>query len=536
VIAGQVMIAAATRELEVADAVGLANGRVVDAGRRDEVIARAAPDADVVDAGAQAVVPGLHDFHLHLVGMARARMEMQLDDAVTPEVMVQRVTDGAATARPDTWLRGRGWPESAFDVATPARLADALAGRPALLYSHDTHSAWASPAAMQRAGLDADTPDPAGGRLERDAAGRLNGILRERATDLVERVAERAGGDEVLTALDGVVSELAAWGVTSVTDAGDTTADNGTGRYAVLGDRASLLLTAAQRLDGRLRAWIGFPAAAMKDAARLGIRSGDGVPGTRTMRFGWAKAYLDGALGSRTAALFEPYECGEHADAGIVRLSPDELDRLLATAHASGISMAMHAIGDAAVAAALDALERAGERRGDGLPHRIEHLQLLRASDVPRLAALGVAASVQPVHCAADRPAMEACWSSRLERAYPWRSMLDAGVLLASGSDAPIESPNPWLAIHAAVHRSNPGDVADWQPAQALKPWEALRAATLGAAQASGRTAIGHLRPGARADLAVLNVPLETILAADERLAGVRSELTIVDGTVVHQS
>jgi hypothetical protein len=131
---------------------------------------------------------------------------------------------------------------------------------------------------------------------------------------------------------------------------------------------------------------------------------------------------------------------------------------------------------------------------------------------------------------------MEACWSSRLERAYPWRSMLDAGVLLASGSDAPIESPNPWLALHAAVHRSHPGDEADWQPAQALQPWEALRAATLGAAQAAGRKAIGHLRPGARADLAVLNVPLATVLAADERLAGVRSELTIVDGTVVHRS
>jgi hypothetical protein len=536
VVTGQVLVAASSRELETAEAVGLAGGRVVDAGTRQHVIERAIPSAELLEVGPRAVVPGIHDFHLHLVGMARARLEVQLDGAVTPDEMVGRVATACAALGAGAWLRGRGWPESAFDGATPARLAEALGSRPALLYSHDAHSAWASPAALRLAGVDGGTPDPPGGRLEHGADGAPNGILRERATDLVERVAGRTGGEEVMTSLETVLAELAGWGVTSVVDAGDTTPDNGAGAYAALGDRASFLLEARDRLDGRLRVAIGFPAAAIGAAARLGIRSGDAVPGTRTLRYGWAKAYLDGALGSRTAALFEAYECGDRGDTGIVRLTPDELHGTLAAARESAISVAMHAIGDRAVSAALDALERSPGSSPEGPPHRLEHLQLVRRRDAVRLARLGVTASVQPVHCASDRPAMEACWSSRLDRAYPWRSLAEAGVLLASGSDAPIESPNPWLGVFAAVHRRFPGETADWQPAQALEPWEALSAATIGAARAAARGSLGHLRPGARADLAVLNVPLETLLAADERLADVRADLTLVDGHEVHRS
>jgi predicted amidohydrolase YtcJ len=380
--------------------------------------------------------------------------------------------------------------------------------------------------------------DPAGGRIERGPSGLPTGVLRETATDLVESVAERLRGEPLVGALDEVIADLAGMGITGVTDAGDTTPENGTGAYAALGDRASLLLAAAERLDGRLRMAVGFPAAAIGAAGGLGLRTGANLPGMATIRAGWAKAYADGALGSRTAALFEPYTCPPF-DSGILRLQPEHLDELLESAEAAGIGLAVHAIGDRAAAAVLDALERRppANREGVSPPHRIEHLQLLRPRDRRRLARLDVTASMQPVHCAADREHVERCWADRAGLAYPWRSLRDAGVRLAFGSDAPIETPNPWSGMFAAVHRRHPGDgTADWQPGEALEPAAALAGYTSGPAAASGRQEEGNLRPGAAADVAVLDIGLEALLSADERLAAARSMLTLVGGRELHRA
>ncbi|MGH2382192.1 MAG: amidohydrolase family protein, partial [Candidatus Limnocylindria bacterium] len=194
-------------------------------------------------------------------------------------------------------------------------------------------------------------------------------------------------------------------------------------------------------------------------------------------------------------------------------------------------------IGDRAVAAALDAVARAAPRQ-PGVPRdRIEHVQLLRPSDAARFAELGVVASVQPIHAAADRDLVEAAWAGRRDDAYAWRSLASAGSLLAAGSDAPVESVNPWLGIFAALHRRFPDDArGDWRRDQALTVTEALSAYTLGPAQAIGAADEGHLRIGARADLAVLSVSLEELLRADETLAQVRSDMTIVDGREIHRS
>jgi predicted amidohydrolase YtcJ len=364
----------------------------------------------------------------------------------------------------------------------------------------------------------------------------MTGVLRETATDLVEAVAGRLGGKALAPALDETLAELAAWGITAVTDAGDTTAENGSGRWAGLGDRASRLLAAAPRLDGRVRLTVGVPAEAIEAAAELGLATGAPIDDATTVRAGWAKAYADGALGSRTAALFEPYTCPPR-DTGILRLEPEVLDDLLSRSRRSGIGLAVHAIGDRAAAAVLDAIDRA-DPVGHGLPpHRIEHLQLLRAEDRPRLARLDVTASIQPVHCAADRAQVDRCWRDRAELAYPWRSLADGGVRLAFGSDAPIETPNPWQGVFAAVHRRLPGDrTRDWRPGQALSPVEALAGYTTGPAAAGGHADEGHLRPGALADLAVLNVSLAALEAADERLGEARSMLTLVGGTEVHRA
>jgi predicted amidohydrolase YtcJ len=274
----------------------------------------------------------------------------------------------------------------------------------------------------------------------------------------------------------------------------------------------------------------------MGAAAERGLRTGMPLEGARTLRFGWAKEYADGALGSGTAALHEPRSCGD-ADPGILRVEPEELDRLFVAGRRAGIGLAIHAIGDRACSTVLDAASRAPQRPSDVPRDRMEHAQLIGPDDAPRFAELGVVASVQPIHAAADRDLVEACWRGRQERAYAWRSLVATGAHLAAGSDAPVEAVNPWLGIFAAVHRRLPSDArGDWRPDQALTAVEALSAYTLGPARAIGAADEGHLRAGARADLAVLSCSLETLLAADERLADVRSILTLVDGVETHSA
>ena len=320
-------------------------------------------------------------------------------------------------------------------------------------------------------------------------------------------------------------------GITGATDAGDYTARGGFGRYAALGDSFSNLSAAA--LEGRVRLTIDLPGDAISAASGLGLRTVAALDDTR--RVGWAKVYADGALGSRTAALFEPYSCSP-GDRGIMRVTPTELDALLGGGRAAGIGLAIHAIGDRAVAEVLDAYQRAGTRPAALPPDRIEHAQLTRPVDRSRFAALDVTASMQPLHCPSDRAAVEACWAGRTEDAYAWRSLAAAGARLAFGSDAPIEPPDPWLGMFAAVHRRYPHESQAWHPTEAVDIAAALSAYTLGPARALGRRDEGHLRPGALADLAILDTDLTTLLAGDERLAAVRSTLTLVAGRESHRS
>ncbi len=536
VLLGQVLVSSSPKGIRSAEAVGLADGRVIASGGRTDVLSTAGPGAAIHDFGSAAIVPGLCDFHLHLVGMARARREVRLDQARSGDAILAAMADAADRLPADGWLRGRGWQDVVLAATDLARLDAVIGQRPALVYSHDGHSAWASPAALAAAGVTGSTPDPAGGRVERDARGQPTGVLRERAVDLIDPVAGGLTGRELDDALRETVAELAALGITSAVDAGDATADGGNGRYAALGDRASVLLE-SDAIDGRLRLAANMPADAIGDAARQGLRTGDAVDGRQTVHIGWAKVFVDGALGSRTAALFEPYTCGEPGDAGIARLAPDELDGIVMAARDADIGLAIHAIGDRGAAMVLDALARGPARTTSVPPDRMEHLQLLRPDDVDRLAAADITASIQPVHCASDRDLVERCWADRAARAYPWRDLQRSGTRLAFGSDAPIESPNPWLGMFAALHRRFPGDgQPDWQPQQALGVAAALAGYTSGPASAGGWPDRGHLRPGAHADLAVLNISLDDVLRGDDAMAAAQSFLTLLGGVETHRA
>ena len=531
-IRGRIVVVARPAGLETADAIGIADGRVVAVGDWDDVRHAGRAGARIVDAGEAAVIPGLHDFHVHLVGLARSRRAVRLDDARDGREVAQRLARAAAEAPVGAWITGRGWNEAQLASGTAA-LQAAVGERPAFLGSHDGHSAWASAAALNLAGLGPTTPDPAGGRIGRDEHGQPTGLLRETALDLVAAHVSRLQGDQLRAPLDETLRELAGLGITGATEAGDYTDENGIGADAAFGDSYSSLTDLSDLVEGRLRLTLGIPADGIAAAADRGLRTGMPLDGHGSMRFGWAKEYADGALGSGTAALLAPRTCGE-GDAGILRVSAEELDALLAASRPAGIGMAIHAIGDRAAREVLDAIERASQRMA-GVPNdRMEHAQLLQSADVPRFAGLGVTASIQPIHAAADRDLVESCWDGRQDGAYAWRRLVSAGALLAAGSDAPVESVNPWLGLFSAVHRRLPTDRRDdWRPAQALSLSEALAAYTLAPARAIGAADEGHLRIGARADLAILSVDPDSLLAADEDFVGVRSELTLVGGREV---
>jgi len=530
VVRGEVVLAAEPGGLVTAEAIGIAGGRVVSAGRATDVLDGAAAGAEVVDARESAVIPGLHDFHLHLVGLARVRDRLILDDAPDGAALLGRIRAAAATLENDAWVTGRGWSEAQLASVATGALDDAVGGRPAFFSSHDGHSGWASSAALRRAGIGPDTVDPDGGRIERDEHAAPSGVLRETALELVSTLVPLSQGAALADALDATLRDLASLGITGASEAGDYTDDGGIGADAPLGDSYSSLTDLGDVVDGRIRMTLGIPADAVSSAAERGLTTGTRLAGRSTMRFGWAKEYADGALGSGTAALFAPKSCGD-PDAGILRVAPEQLDDLFRRARASRISPAIHAIGDRAVATVLDAAERAGPALA-GVPNdRIEHVQLLRSDDAGRFAQLNVTASVQPIHAAADRDLVEACWDGRQGGAYAWRALARAGAHLAAGSDAPVESVNPWVGIFAALHRRLPSDDrADWRPAEALTIEEALRAYTLGPATAIGAPDEGHLRPGARADVAILSHGLDVVRSGDARLGEVRSLRTLVAG------
>jgi predicted amidohydrolase YtcJ len=538
VVSGDVVVAATPAGLETVEAIGIGGGRVVAAGRRDEVADVAGPGARFVDAEG-VVVPGLHDAHLHLAGLARHRVEVALDGAPDFAEIVERVATAARRAPPDAWVLGRGWTERTMDRSSLEQLDAACDGRRAWLSSHDGHSAWVSSSALELAGVGVSTADPPGGRIERRSDGTPNGILRETARDLVEPVVVRPRGEELAPALSATLDDLASLGLTGATDMGAYTTDKGRGRYAGLGDDFSAIAELFDDLDGRLRLALGFPASALLSGAvqdaelTTGAALGEGT----TVRVGWAKAYADGALGSRTAALFAPYTCGDADDRGILRLEPDVLDEIAAAAREARVALAVHAIGDRTVAAVLDALERAGPPAEGVPPDRIEHAQLVRPIDRLRFAALNVLASMQPIHAPADRSMVEECWAGREENAYAIGTLAASGARLVFGSDAPVESVNPWHGVLAAVRRRLPGEPdPGWRPEEGIDIGAALFAYTLAPAAALGSVDVGHLWQGAAADLAVLDIGLDALREAGDELAGARSVLTLVGGREVYRS
>jgi predicted amidohydrolase YtcJ len=515
----------------VTAAVGIVGNRIVAVGANDIAILAAGPNAELIDLGGRAALPGFIDAHVHFLGYSHDRQRVRLDRAASiPEIQLL-VREQAAQTPTGAWVVGRGWDRNLWPAGTvPTRQAldAAVPDRPVSLLSRDVHAVWANTRALELAEIDADTPDPSGGRIVRAADGSPTGVLLESAGEQVRALSSRPALSESIAVAETALAALSRVGLTSVCN--------------FEGVEATRVLRA---LDGdgrlRLRVSMGLTRAGLAHAAGFGLGTGFG---SERLRIGLLKLFADGALGSGTAAMLEPYADAQAnqtaGDRGIATIEKDELIDLMRQAREAEIGVATHAIGDAAVRLVLDAAEvvRADKHPGAASQIlRVEHAQLVHPDDIPRFARLNVVASMQPLHATSDMRVADRRWGARCRTAYAWRSLLDAGARLAFGTDCPVEPPNPLLSIHAAVTRQLPGDdpPGGWYPEQRLSVAEAIYAYTAGSADALGlRGDVGVLAPGSLADIAVLDADPYTV--DPSRLAAIAVEMTVFDGDIIYQA
>lgn len=445
------------------------------------------------------VLPGLHDAHIHLGALAEAKLGVDLGGCASREEALARVGDYAATLPADRWVLGRGWYNDAWrnDPRFPSRreLDGVAGGRPAVLFRKDGHSAWASSAALAVSGVGSTTPDPDGGVIDRDGDGEPTGILREAAMALVEKAVPQPGEGELDNAMRATLADLIRNGITSVHSMDQVE------HFASL-----------QRLHRTgelpLRVSYNIPVRELEAVERLRLQSG---LGDAWLRIWGIKAFLDGSLGSRTAHMLD--------GTGVALYEPGELAEIARRCARSRLNVCWHAIGDAAVRRALDALQPLAGA-WDAWRPRIEHAQCVQPEDWDRFREAGVIASMQPVHAVADRELADREWPEVTPYAYAWRALESAGAVLAFGSDAPVETADPLAGIAAATTWRQE---AGWHPELAISRQSAIRAYSAGAAFAAGmERELGALVPGQWCDLTVV----------DEG----RVTATIVAGQVLWQS
>ena len=476
-----------------AHALALARGRVV-ATDRAALDWRGAPDVAIEDMNGALVVPGLTDAHIHLMWYAQGLRELDLRD-LDREATLAAIAAKAAESEPGAWITGRGWDQNIWkDTAYPsAAELDRVAPRHCvMLNAKNGHAIVANSLAMAAGGVTADTVDPEHGRVERDVRGDPTGMFFEDAMAYVGRAKPRPGLSELVDLIDEAQGNLMARGIT--------------GGHDVDGNPAFGAIQELKR-QGRLRIRVVkyVRLEALDGVIDAGLRSG---LGDDQLRLGGLKLFADGALGARTAAMFEPYE-EEPDNLGMLTLAPDRLMEISQRAAANGLALAIHAIGDRTNRIVLDVLE-AVQSIDPSLRHRIEHVQLIDRADQTRLGHSGIVASMQPIHAIHDQRMADRYWGDRSAQAYAWRSIQDAGATLAFGSDCPIEIFDPFLGLYAAVSRRSETDgypgADGWYSEQRLTLTESLRAFTWGGAYAAGlEDRLGCLAPGYHADLIVLD-------------------------------
>ncbi|MBZ5510010.1 MAG: amidohydrolase [Acidobacteriia bacterium] len=518
-----------------AQAMAVRNGRIMAVGASDEIRKITGPHTLVVDLGGRFVMPGFNDAHLHLANGGFEMLNVELSNTKSFDEMKARIAERAKTAAPGEWILGRGWDDTKWPVQKiPTRQdLDAITGdHPALFIRTDGHMLVANTAALRVAGVTKQTPDPPGGRIDREADGEPAGGLRETAQDLVRKKvppptkAQRRRGAEL------AMREAARYGLTS---AQDNSQWDDFLAYAELEKEGKLTL--------RITEWLPFP----QPVNVLEKRRVFHAPQDPMLHSGMLKGFMDGSIGSHTAAMLAPYT-DEPKNSGLPQSEQAKLDQMAAERAAAGFQMGFHAIGDRGVAMALEAFataERYVEGKNPRAPQlrqpgkfrfRIEHAQVVAPADFARFRQLQVIASMQPNHLLTDMNwAITRIGEERAKYSYAWNEFLKNSVVLAFGTDYPVEPITPFRGLYAAVTRKNEAGTKEYVPEQKISIDQAIAAYTTGAAYAEfAEKEKGRLAPGFLADFVVLDRDITKVAPAE--ILQTKVLRTVVGGKTVYQA
>src|SRR6266853_4420190 len=509
-----------------AQAIAISGGKIIAVGSNEEIQKLKGPKTQVVDLGGHFVMPGFNDAHVHLGSGGFEKLNVDLVGSKSLDEMKQRIAARAKTANAGEWIVGRGWDHTLWaEQKTPTRAdIDAVTGaHPAIFNRVDGHIAIANSAALKAAGITAQSPDPHGGKIDRDDKGEPTGILRETAMGAVFEKIPPPTRAQRRSAAELALQDAAQWGITSVQDNSDWE-DFLT--YAQMEKEGKLTL--------RIAEWLPFDAPVEQlQKQRAHHPSGDSMLHTTML-----KGFMDGSLGSRTAAMLAPYD-DDPKNAGIPRYEQEPLNQKAAERSRAGFQLGFHAIGDRGARMALEAFAYARQRDPRGtndFRFRIEHDQVIASEDFKKYKDLGVIASVQPNHLLTDMNWAEAhIGPARAKHSYPWKEFEDNGIPLAFGTDYPVEPITPFRGLYAAVTRKNEAGTKEYYPEQKLTIDHAIYAYTMGAADAEvAEKEKGQLKSGMLADFVVLDRDITKVAPAE--ILKTRVLRTVVGGKTVYET
>ncbi len=515
----------------IAQALAIGRGRILAVGSNDDMLHMAGAGVETIDLDGRLVVPGFIDTHIHFYEWAIKRQGVKLDDLTCLEDLLARVRQAAANRPTGQWIMGQGWNETDWtEPRMPTRevLDQASTNHPVLLWRCDLHLAAANSVALKLAGIDADTPDPPEGRIERSQKGEPTGILRELAINLVRKADTTPDAGKVMQAFADASTALHRRGVTGIHDVRLMADQDGSGSFQTF-----------QKLeqDDRLalRSWVTLPGDRLDDIIGLGLRTGFG---NERLRVGHVKFFADGGMGARTAWMIDPFL---DAGCGMPLMDMQQLAGDICRADAAGLSVMVHAVGDRANREIINLFKDLNMHRanagslGPPIPHRIEHVQMIRPEDIDRLHDLGVALCVTPANMVLDINLIDSAVGEKGRWAYAFRRLMDTGAPVMFSSDCPVCDPDPLTGIHAAVTRQRAdGTPQDgWYPQNRVRRTEAIGAYTAIPAAVHRAHDLGVIAPGNKADLAVLSENILTALPS--RIPHIKVDMTFFDGQIVHR-